>query len=1188
MMEAQTANAAPPGVLYELGLSLESTPNLPPEARDALLSFVQMWGSAEELLELVNALREVHGPMLFLLDYQAEALVRLKRYDEALEVIERRQRRSTSLATQAREAFVLLAAGQEKFAHKSALELSRSHPRQSMAAAAAAEILMAVGDTDTAESILNTFLEYRPRDYLATLVSIHLRVQTGDRTEADAQLQRLGAGISGDMREEELRRLQVLAAELGRQQTAAAAHLELERRRVQQLEQLHRSLRPFVAEESVLASDPEQFYRLHSGADSVPVSREERRRIELEVLRHFNFSNLRSGQVETMAAVLRGESILTVMPTGAGKSLCYQLPALVLPHATLVISPLIALMKDQVEGLPLAAQRQATFVNSSLSDSVLAERLQAIAAGKYKLIYVAPERLRQRSFLAALKQAQVDLFVVDEAHCVSMWGHDFRPDYLFIEEARHELGDPPALAMTATAPPRVRDEIVEYISNEEISGSSPVPERPRVISLDVFRSNLHLSAFQFRNEDDKQAALLEFIGKVEGSGVVYVNQRSKADNLALVLRNAGIRAEAYHAGLAAPMRSEVQDRFMAGTTRVIVATIAFGMGIDKSDIRFIVHFHPSRSLDSYYQEVGRAGRDGQLSQGVLFYSSNDWASLRRWANSDEYSVELLEKVYAAIQAQLVGEQPPGEDMANRRLAGPIDSRRLQQVVKSDGGNVDETAVRVAICVLERASLLERAFDLSRELEISVPQQVPAAAREQKQVQRLFKGLALQAGQTAAFASEDIARFMRWEPYDVESHLLKWQAAGWLTVRGVRRSMFVELPPRPADAQQRLERLLAHAQAVAQRRIEDVIGYATSETCRHGYISAHFGSPPRMRCTVCDNCTGVRPDIVVPEIVIHLAPDEVDLDAMILDCLLSLPRPVGRSGLARILTGALRAPFGPDKARHFGALKELGEAVVSGHIDQLLKAERLRAYESRGYPVLAATMRGRAEADAWLLEHPDLNVLGEPLPVEDDAGHSGPAEGDKYTALQKALWLWRRRMAEELGQPVYVVMTNEVMLRVAEMRPQTMEELAAIPGMGGQRLQHYGAAVLDIVKLHPANSGDQDLLAAQRQVLAEAAEGSKAAASKLRQSAAVHSPQLERKLLMRLQEIRQKRAVLERSKPYSIAADALLRAIAQRAPESADELFAIPGFRSSGLADESVVRQILEMIAALQVGSDSSH
>jgi ATP-dependent DNA helicase RecQ len=1175
-------------VLSELGLTLNTTPNLPPELRDALLAFLQTWGAPEEVLALVAALREVHGPLLFLLDYQAQALYASGLHEEALELIERRQRRSASVATQMREAQVLLAAGRHAHARSLALDLGENH-RNAGAVTVAAEVLAALGEVEEAQARLDAYSEQRPRDLLPILASIGLKLRAGDPAGADAQLQRLGAGIPAGIREEELRRLQELAEALGRRETAAAAGLELLRRRQQQLEQLHRELQPFVGADNTLADDPARFYRLHSGPEAMPVSKEERTRISNDVIRHFGFGDLREGQVETMAAILRGESILTVMPTGAGKSLCYQLPALVLPHATLVISPLIALMKDQVEGLPAAAQRQATFVNSSLSDAELASRMQAIAEGKYKLIYAAPERLRQRTFLGALRQAKVNLFVVDEAHCVSMWGHDFRPDYLFIEEARHELGNPPALAMTATAPPRVRDEIIEYISNEDgesgALGDVGTVDRPRVIALDIFRPNLHLSAFRFHDEEEKREALVNFVGKTEGSGIVYVNRRDTAEQLANDLRAAGVRAKAYHAGLEST-RSQVQESFMRGEIRVIVATIAFGMGIDKSDIRFIIHFHPSRSLDSYYQEVGRAGRDGKLSQGILFYSINDWASLRRWATSDEYKVEFLEKVYAAIAMQLRDSDAPGstgnaaaseneaagedENAAGLTQAGPINARRLQEVVNAEGRKVDETMIRVAISLLERADLLARGFDFCQQLAITLPKKLPAAAQTHKKFQRLRKGLALEGAQAAVFNTTDIAKFMHWEPYDVESQLLRWQGEGWLTVRGEKRSMYMLLPPRPPDASERLERILAHAQALAQRRIEDMVGYATSETCRHGYISAHFGSPPRTRCNVCDNCTGERPDVVVPEPVAHLAPESADVRPMILDCLVSLPRPAGRGGLARVLVGSLRAPFGPDKARHFGALKALGEAAVSEQIDQLIKEERLRQYTSpNGFPVLAATLTGRAEAEAWLLEHPELAAYAQPLEKAETVEAPDPPETEKYTELQKALWLWRRRTAEELQQPVYVIMSNEVMLRVAELRPQGLEDLGAIPGIGAQRLQHYGAAILDIIKLHPAHEGDEDLLGAQRQALAAAGESGKAAAGKVRAAAAgFSSPQLEKKIFMKLQEIRQKRAVAERSKPYSVAPDSLLRAIAQRAPGSVDELMAISGFRSSGLAADA--------------------
>jgi ATP-dependent DNA helicase RecQ len=324
---------------------------------------------------------------------------------------------------------------------------------------------------------------------------------------------------------------------------------------------------------------------------------------------------------------------------------------------------------------------------------------------------------------------------------------------------------------------------------------------------------------------------------------------------------------------------------------------------------------------------------------------------------------------------------------------------------------------------------------------------------------------------------------------------------------------------------------------------------------------------------------VRPDIVQPERVEHLLPDDADIEPMIIDCLISLPKPVGRSGLARILTGGLRAPVKPEQARHFGALKALSEGEIVAYIDDLIEQNRLRQYTRQDYLVLAPTLRGRTEAETWLAEHPELATYGTAAPTaESSAGLLAEPElaSDRYTALQKALWLWRRRLADELGQPVYVVMHNELMLRIAETRPQTLEALAALPGIGAQRLQHYGAALLDIIKLNPPQPGDDARLAEQRAEL-EAAQA--AARSAARTEAEEVSPQLEKQIYMRLQELRQKLAIGNRVKPSTVAGDPLLREIARRAPTSLDALQAIPGFVASGLGKSSA--QIVTMIAALR-------
>jgi ATP-dependent DNA helicase RecQ len=1180
------------------------------------MDYLQAWATPAERLEVAQLLRSTHGPLLFLLDYHALAALANGDANQALEIIERRQRRGTTIASQTIEARALLAAGHTAHALAVADDISQANPRNSLVVRTAAAIYTAEGRFEQAEALMSAYLQYRPHDLTVELAFAQLAWQAGQQALAEDHVQRLGAGVPSDMDDQDLQQLAELHDLLENEQSALAVRMELERRRQQQTEQLTAALAPYVEQDPALMGDLEELYRKLNGPEAINVSREERRNIQLEAARHFGFTRLREGQTETIAAILRQESILAVMPTGAGKSLCYQLPALVLPKPTLVISPLIALMKDQVESLPAAARRQATFINSTLTDAEMEARLQGVARGDYKLIYAAPERLRQLPFLRALRNAGLALFVVDEAHCVSLWGHDFRPDYLFIQEARHELGDPPALAMTATAPPRVRDEIIDYISGtshttedhahiQEVDSKVYNHQRPRVMALDIFRSNLHLSALHFHNEEEKLIALLQFVTTTEGSGIIYVNSRHKAESLAFSLREAGVAAEAYHAGI--EQRGGVQDRFMSDKTRVVVATIAFGMGIDKSDIRFIVHFHPSRSLASYYQEVGRAGRDGKPSQGVLFYSNNDWSNLRRWAKADEYNVDLLMRVLAATASQLGihpnnapvtdapatdanpgSTQPDSPQSSNtptnsvqanstqgilqsitESVSGPVDLRRLQQVLA-----IDETTLRVAVSILERCELLTRGFDIPQEIIITLPKRVPNAAKHDEGFTRLLRGLALGPGQDASFRTSDIANFMDWELDSTEPTLLDWEAQGFLQLKSNRRAMLIELMPQPEDVRERLERMLSQSAAVAQRRIDDVVGYATTEDCRHGYISAHFGSPPRTRCEVCDNCTGIRPDLPHGTEELHDLPDDADVEPMIMDSLMSLPRPVGRGGLARILAGSLRAPVTPDKARHHGRLKAMGESAIMGVIDDLIEENRLRQYERQGYPVLALTMRGRAEAESWLMEHPELAQLGEAPVAEEGSEEESSDEqaaGDKYTALQKAIWMWRRRSAEEQGQPPYMIMSNELILRIAESRPQTLDELAQLPGMGAQRLEHYGPTLLDLIHLNPSQAGDTELLALQR-AAPKSSNGYTPAAPAV-------SPQTERRIYLKLQEVRQKIAVSDRTKPYQVANNTLLKTIAQTAPRDKDALEQIPGFRTSGLMAHA--EQIASLIQAIR-------
>ncbi|HEU4965005.1 MAG TPA: RecQ family ATP-dependent DNA helicase [Bacilli bacterium] len=340
--------------------------------------------------------------------------------------------------------------------------------------------------------------------------------------------------------------------------------------------------------------------------------------LRAKLQQYFGFDTFRGAQEEIIEALLDGQNVLGIMTTGAGKSLCYQLPALLLPGVTLVVSPLIALMQDQVTSLHRRGIHEATYINSSLSYNELKARHEGLRQGKYKLVYIAPERLRSQEFLALLQDVPLSLLVVDEAHCISEWGHDFRTDYLQIGSVRERLGQRiPVLALTATATPEVQEDILIHLRMEHCAKFVTGFDRPNLI-------------FVFQREEtreDKYREALAFVRKQQGAGIIYAPSRNECEEVARYLQKmlSDEPVAFYHAGLHPEERRIVQDDFMQGRVRIVVATNAFGMGIDKPDIRFVLHLHVPASVEGYYQEAGRAGRDGQPSICMTIYNEQDRA-----------------------------------------------------------------------------------------------------------------------------------------------------------------------------------------------------------------------------------------------------------------------------------------------------------------------------------------------------------------------------------------------------------------------------------------------------------------------------------------------------------------------------------------------------------------------------------
>ena len=591
-----------------------------------------------------------------------------------------------------------------------------------------------------------------------------------------------------------------------------------------------------------------------------PPTEDELRAAEALVRRHLGFGSLRQGQAETLARVLRGDDVLGVLPTGGGKSVCYQLPAVLGKRVTLVVSPLVALMKDQLDSLPPAMRAAATSLTGELDARELRARVGELARGRYRLVYVAPERLRSLPLLRALREAGVERLVVDEAHCVSTWGPDFRPDYLALADVRRALGMPQMVAMTATAPPHVLEDIQRRLGPLE------------VVQASIDRPNLRLEAILAKDADEKLAHLLQLCRRTKPPGIVYCSSRAKCDQLAGALKAAGANAEAYHAGL--PDRGDIQDRFMRNEIDILVATVAFGMGVDKGDIRFVFHHDPSASLENYYQEAGRAGRDGERARCVVLATGADGGTLRSRAKGDLPSLALVGEVWKLVLAGL------GSD----RYA-IVDPEQL------DALDRDDVKPRVALSVLQEARAIERLPDAPRFLEWAGAEMT------------LF----------------DAAARLGVAPQDVETTLLERGEA----FRPLVRAMLLKVHGEP----ERAEDVLAAYAERAARRGEQMMAYVRAKTCRRAFLRRHFGEsdvPPR--CDSCDVCLGIERTLDTS------GDDERDARA-VLDALGGM-RGIGEQNLVYMLRGDPLAPPWTDGKPGAGALGFRSETKVRALIRAL--------------------------------------------------------------------------------------------------------------------------------------------------------------------------------------------------------------------------------------------------------------
>jgi ATP-dependent DNA helicase RecQ len=554
----------------------------------------------------------------------------------------------------------------------------------------------------------------------------------------------------------------------------------------------------------------------------------------------FGYPGFRPGQERAIASVLGGRDTLVVLPTGGGKSLCFQVPALMLPGLTVVVSPLISLMKDQVDALN-ARGLAAAFINSTLTSSQVSDRLARASRGDIKLLYVAPERFDVGTTAERLRGMGVSLLAVDEAHCISEWGHDFRPSYLRMRDVRERLGAPPTIALTATATPEVRKDIALQLALRN----------PSVIVTGFDRTNLHYHVLPTRNEQEKDDALVQTLRDHEGVAVIYASTRRNVERIAGVLERARVSATAYHAGLDDAHRHDVQESFMNERVRAIVATNAFGMGIDKPNVRLVVHHAMPGTLEAYYQEAGRAGRDGNHSECVLLHSFPDRFTHEFFIKGAYPERTVVESVYDALRRVV--------DASGMTDLGPADIARLVP------GKVGDRDVDSVLRILLRADAVRRESESGSSVMIrllATPERIKRELPDPHNpelgfLRALWRAVGARLHDGAVVTLDGLPPGFSGASTAIPL-LSALQARQFLTWERIGGGTRLTNPKAPLSAFDVDWVGLDRRRRADLAKLDAMQKYAYTTGCRRAFVLRYFGDEAgRGTCGGCDNCLGVH-------------------------------------------------------------------------------------------------------------------------------------------------------------------------------------------------------------------------------------------------------------------------------------------------------------------------------------------
>lgn len=763
------------------------------------------------------------------------------------------------------------------------------------------------------------------------------------------------------------------------------------------------------------------------------------------LLRHFGYSSFRNGQIEVIQSIADGTDTLVIMPTGGGKSLCYQIPALLCEGTALVVSPLIALMKDQVDALTRANIR-AAFINSTLGFQEIRQRLHDARFGKYRLLYVAPERLESEDFLAALRLIRLSFIAIDEAHCVSEWGHDFRPSYLNVATANEALGRLPVIALTATATPEVQDDIARHLQMRS----------PNKFIRGFDRPNLNYTVERQRNKIPPVLSILE---ESKGANIIYCASRKRVEDIAAALRSNRIAAEAYHGGMPDGLRKSVQERFIDGKSSTIVATNAFGMGVDKANVRHVIHCDMTLSLEAYYQEAGRAGRDGQESTCTLLYEPSDRHLQEFFINTTFPEHTTLEKIYTFLY-----------DFN----ATPLGLKAYAPVLIDDVQIANRTGVHVGV-VSSALSLFERAEILRRGSTHGMATIHITTSRER--VQEYYNNTQVPERRSALVAllrtvgSEALERPVQFDINDITrkhqitlddllsairafeyARLVRYEPAG--TSGGLQllleRMPFARLPLQLDALAVRRER--------AQKKLDTVQRYAETPECKRNFLLHYFQEYDVEgdcgRCSSCRNAERIR---------ITRSQRRTFLLHKILETAAELNGRFGRTVVAEVAKGSRSQKvknFGLARASTFGCATEFTKQEIMEEIDSAI-AERLLSVSADLYPTVSVSERGR------------LLVAKAPAAMQ---FRYNPTVELKFPDLYEQCLVVRRELASREAMPEQAVIDDTTLRDIVNALPRSAKEITTTVQVGSIFLSRFAPAFLraihDYTAAEKAKAGEE--------------------------------------------------------------------------------------------------------------------